>query len=116
MHAEARKKFVIARAWFEGVHVENGNGDGADRVGGGGLQREGEGGKGKLEEAKRVYERALGELEMRRLEVLRVERDVAVLKGDVSILLSPVITSVVEFKITPNDLKNDVDADESLLA
>jgi hypothetical protein len=65
-------------------------------------------GKGKVGEAKRVYERALGELEMRRLEVLRVERDVAALKGDVSILFFRAIASVVDFKVTPNDLENDV--------
>ncbi|KAL2038094.1 hypothetical protein N7G274_009041 [Stereocaulon virgatum] len=91
MHAEARKKFVIARAWFDGVSAEGGGG-GED--GGKGLQGEGdvgEVGKGKVGEAERVYERALRELEMRRLEVLRVERDVAVLKGDVAFLTNLVM-------------------------
>ena len=57
---------------------------------------------------------ALGGLKMRRKEVLRVERDVAVLKRDVRILL-PAIASFVDFKVTSNDTREDVHANESYL-
>ena len=76
VHAETRKRFVIARAWFDELSAE-GEGLKAQEEGKGGVVIGGM--REKSREAKRVYERALGELEMRRKEVLRVERDVSIL-------------------------------------
>ena len=46
--------------------------------------------------------------------MLRVERDVAVLKGDVSIP-SLAIASFVDFKVNSNDTREDVHPNESYI-
>lgn len=76
-HSEARKRFIIARAWFDEVST---------KIGG----TSGEGAKRDLERAQEMYERALKEMEARRGEVERCDGEVGRLKGDVSLISAPV--------------------------
>lgn len=76
-HSEARKRFVIARAWFEEVNA---------KVGG----MPGEGGKRDLGRAQEMYERAWSEMEVSRGELERCDGEIGRLKGDVSFVPAPV--------------------------
>ena len=86
-HRESRKRFVIARAWFEEVKSGKANAKDGGR-GKEGIVGEGEG-EGKkrerdVERAKEMYERAGRDMEVRKGEVERCEGAIRGLKGDVS--------------------------------
>ena len=72
-HSEARKRFVIARAWCEKVNA---------KVGG----TSGEKGQRDLCKAQEIYERAWSEMDVSREELQRCERNIGSLKGDVSFI------------------------------
>ena len=76
-HSEARKRFVIARAWCEKVNA---------KVGGTSGEKE----KRDLGRAQEIYERAWSEMDVSREELERCERDIGSLKGDVSFIPVPV--------------------------
>lgn len=76
-HSEARKRFVITRAWFEKMNA---------KVGG----TSGEGERRDLGRAQEMYERAGSEMEASRGELERCDGEIWRLKGDVSFIPVPV--------------------------